>query len=547
MFSYICEDFVVNDTIDGKIASVTQSLARFKSLRAGDHSYAILAEPFGVPQSIYYATGSSSTSSSMADHHVTYRTTTTVNHQTLTLSRTHYWRQQQHHPQPPTHYVSGKVGGHHHYATLRTPAGAVMGGMKSGQITVSEHLRLARMNQQKQQHLLTANNRKRVHADASTASAVLAPIKLCKVVRWVRPQCSTSPTTSNSSSGVESMCSTRHGSTSPPHLSPVDFTPLANVTQLHRPSANAVVLHQQPVIINRIVSTAASKLISAAPSVVIVDDDDVVDEEDDDDLDVKATDKVPSQFVVPLAPPTKQSAKRRPSNRRRRPRTTLSVRKTPSSQSLTSQSSAKSRTSSTTTLSKMPAAPLPRGMCNMGNTCYVNCVVQALRSLPKIDMNLTMCMANAQRRKSSDDSQPQLTPFCMALSDTLTALATPGTPPFTPKALMATIDALFPQFSGSKMQQDAHDLLHAILNRLYEESGVGRGGSRSRSRQSPASGISDEFRFEVQSKVTCKHCNRVSTADETYTDLSLELPTGAGEQDSVSRTYFTVGNHEPNL
>lgn len=36
--SYACEDFVVNDTVDGKIAAITQSLQRLRALRCVRHA-----------------------------------------------------------------------------------------------------------------------------------------------------------------------------------------------------------------------------------------------------------------------------------------------------------------------------------------------------------------------------------------------------------------------------------------------------------------------------------------------------------------------------
>jgi ubiquitin carboxyl-terminal hydrolase 14 len=106
------------------------------------------------------------------------------------------------------------------------------------------------------------------------------------------------------------------------------------------------------------------------------------------------------------------------------------------------------------------ADPLPLGFENLGNTCFLNAVVQSLIRLPEFRQHIITST-------NSDSIISQLKSLLLALD------SHSATDSFTPAMFVATIRSRFPQFNqrdnhGHYAQQDAEEFLRALLQSLHE-------------------------------------------------------------------------------
>ncbi|KAJ2367795.1 hypothetical protein IW150_005579 [Coemansia sp. RSA 2607] len=151
-----------------------------------------------------------------------------------------------------------------------------------------------------------------------------------------------------------------------------------------------------------------------------------------------------------------------------------------------------------------------RGLRNLGATCYLSAVLQALAHNPLV-----------RGWMLSDGHHPRTCSMepCMAceLDTAFQALFAGGAVPFAPTRLLRALWLLRGDLAGYG-QQDAHECLMALLDTLH----VGLAGANA---ERPCTcAVHRTFAGLLQSTVTCSRCGNTTHALDPMLDVSLDIP-----------------------
>lgn len=177
------------------------------------------------------------------------------------------------------------------------------------------------------------------------------------------------------------------------------------------------------------------------------------------------------------------------------------------------------------------------GLRNLGNTCFMNSVLQSLSNLDefcKILKTLPSFENNAKKPESKKATTrftkdgvimtDELKKVLVALSqgDQKTAIS--------PESLFSVIWKVVPRFRGYQ-QQDAHEFLRYMLDRLHTELLSLLPGnikdfeiSRPTHVSKSQSLVTSVFGGTLQSEVTCLNCRTASKKHDPFLDLSIDIP-----------------------
>uniref|UniRef100_UPI0037E7051E ubiquitin carboxyl-terminal hydrolase 37 n=1 Tax=Semicossyphus pulcher TaxID=241346 RepID=UPI0037E7051E len=193
-----------------------------------------------------------------------------------------------------------------------------------------------------------------------------------------------------------------------------------------------------------------------------------------------------------------------------------------------------------------PQPPL-QGFSNLGNTCYMNAILQSLFSLPSFSNEMRQSIPwkkvpiNALLRRFA---------HLMAKKD----VGCPETKKDLLRKVKSAISSTAERFSGN-MQNDAHEFLSQCLDQLKDDvekmnkswtnEAAASSSSSMMCENSPDATTSTakaepgeeadvsriytcpvavNMEFEVQHTITCKCCGEVVTKREQFNDLSIDLP-----------------------
>lgn len=166
------------------------------------------------------------------------------------------------------------------------------------------------------------------------------------------------------------------------------------------------------------------------------------------------------------------------------------------------------------------------GLRNLGNTCFMNAVLQSLSNIQSFSCYFKDLPAFQLRTDNSCGKQPYFTrsrktdegSVVEELRKVLCALWHGGGVPHSPDALFSVVWKVVPRFRGYQ-QQDAHEFMHYLLDRVHTElllSPKFYGTS-----ETIITGI---FGGLLHSEVRCLLCGTESKKYDPFLDLSLEIP-----------------------
>ncbi|KAM3965524.1 ubiquitin carboxyl-terminal hydrolase 3 [Aphomia sociella] len=177
------------------------------------------------------------------------------------------------------------------------------------------------------------------------------------------------------------------------------------------------------------------------------------------------------------------------------------------------------------------------GLKNLGNTCFMNAVLQSLNNiqefscyfsqLPSLEMKTNgrkVYHSRSYTRQEMHDvlMAEELRKVLINLNSGCGSKAA-----ISPECLFLVIWKVVPRFRGYQ-QQDAHEFLRYMLDRLHTELlqllPPDRAESSFVSRTPAASIVTAVFGGTLQSEVRCLACGTESKKFDPFLDLSLELP-----------------------
>ncbi|CAD5215041.1 unnamed protein product [Bursaphelenchus xylophilus] len=165
-----------------------------------------------------------------------------------------------------------------------------------------------------------------------------------------------------------------------------------------------------------------------------------------------------------------------------------------------------------------------RGLVNLGNTCFMNCIIQSLVQIPHLrDYFLTdQHTCKFQLNDISEEIDEENLCLMCELSNIFQEFYNGPTEPFIPRRMLHLVWKHAEHLAGYE-QHDAHEFLIAALNVLHQHS---------QSLSSQQAGVECKciidqlFTGRLQSDLTCMKCGRISTTVDPFWDISLDLGDG---------------------
>lgn len=192
---------------------------------------------------------------------------------------------------------------------------------------------------------------------------------------------------------------------------------------------------------------------------------------------------------------------------------------------------------------------LVRGLYNMGNTCFMSCILQAVVHNPMIRNFFLADKHNSSICKKRRDT------FCLAcdMDRFFTQMFRPGSGlvPFVPHDLLYSMWQHAMHLAGYE-QQDAHEFLMGLLDGIHSSThcNVLQGGSSPRIGHKGTSlcncVVHETFSGVLRSDVTCAQCGSVSSAYDPFFDLSLSMDKMEGDQLSI-KSFLDKFTHKEHL
>ncbi|XP_028847900.1 ubiquitin carboxyl-terminal hydrolase 37 [Denticeps clupeoides] len=178
--------------------------------------------------------------------------------------------------------------------------------------------------------------------------------------------------------------------------------------------------------------------------------------------------------------------------------------------------------------------PSLQGFSNLGNTCYMNAILQSLFSLPSFSNDLLK--QGIPWKKVPGNALLRRFAHLLAKKD----ISCPEVKKDLLRRVKSSISSTAERFSGY-MQNDAHEFLSQCLDQLkedvekvnkswknepstWDEPPSLRLGEETETSRTYTCPVVVNMEFEVQHTISCTCCGEVVTKCEQFNDLSIDLP-----------------------
>jgi len=183
---------------------------------------------------------------------------------------------------------------------------------------------------------------------------------------------------------------------------------------------------------------------------------------------------------------------------------------------------------------KLPCiSPGQIGLQNLGNTCYMNAVLQVLSHteamraffLSMLDEKAEQFRTSATAvpllpritRKRKEESPPvRCVSLVAEMRDIVRDLWFHDAPTFSATTFLTSMWSVMPRFYGTQ-QHDAHEFLRSLLDQLHME-------LKSSPLKKERAAIPNVFQGMLLSKLTCQACGSSSQHTDPFLDLSVDVP-----------------------
>ncbi|KAF5187791.1 Ubiquitin carboxyl-terminal hydrolase [Thalictrum thalictroides] len=196
-----------------------------------------------------------------------------------------------------------------------------------------------------------------------------------------------------------------------------------------------------------------------------------------------------------------------------------------------SQQSHQQQSSSVQRKTRRKASLPPLGLKNLGNTCYLNSVLQCLTYTPPL---ANYCLSNQPHSSICKSPPPLNCPFCILEKRIFRSLTldTPATVD-SPLRIHNSLSIFSDQFQLYR-QEDAHEFLRYVIDACHNSC------LKLNKLVGDTSGetvVKDIFGGELRSQVKCLSCGGESNKNDEFMDISLDLFQISSVNDAMQRFF----------
>ncbi|MCJ1372960.1 hypothetical protein MMC20_004186 [Loxospora ochrophaea] len=174
-------------------------------------------------------------------------------------------------------------------------------------------------------------------------------------------------------------------------------------------------------------------------------------------------------------------------------------------------------------------AGAPRGMYNLGQTCYMSVILQAMIHNPFMPKHFL-----SSRHDTTECTEDLCIP-CAMIGSFADVLATEKTEGHGPVELLFKTWKHNPNLAGYK-QQDAHEFFQFLVDQLHTTTG-------SANKKACDCLYHNVFYGKLNSSVTCLACRNVTISEDPIIDLSLDLRNHAKKSKLDHKSSVSTTNH----